>query len=154
MRNRLPRLWLVAVMAFVVTNVTAFAEEVAEAMAAAPDAGIVPVLASIGLALVEVLTPVLMVLASWAAYKLAQKFGIDLGTTERAIVKGYVKQAINATEQWAEKQKDKPTSREKMVKAVDYANSFLKESGVKAKGAEYLEGLIESQLKWDVTPTE
>jgi len=141
------RVGLMAMVAFVVANATILAQEAAEAVAAAPDAGVAPVIASIGLVLVNILTPVLMVLASWAAYKLAKKFGIELGSVEKKIVEGYVRQAINATEKWAQKQADQPTSREKLVKAIATANAFLKESGLKQKGAEYLEGLVESALE-------
>jgi len=134
------------------SNVALFAAEAAPVVV--EDGGIVPVLAKLGVILVEMLTPVILLLGSWAAYKLAKKFGIELGVAERAMVKGYIRQAVNATEKWARNQSEKPTSSDKLAKGVDYANQFIKGSGLKKKGSDYLVGLIESQLKWDETPKD
>ena len=130
-------------------DVTLFAAELPEVADAAAGGGYLPIVAKLGVLAIEILTPVLMLLGSFAAYKLAGKFGIELGAAERTIVKGYIKQAINATDKWAKNQAEKPTSKDKLAKAVDYANTFIATSGLKKKGSDYLAGMVEAQLGGD-----
>jgi len=141
--------WMLMLASMAVTNVTVFAAEEAAEVMAAPEATLVPILAKLGVLAIDILGPLLVAVVSWAAWKVAKKFGVDLGAKEQEIVKGYTKQAINATERWARNHAEFPTSKEKLAKAVDYVNTFMTSSGLKVKSADYIAGLIEAQLEWD-----
>jgi len=127
------------------------AAEGAEAVASSGATDVWALIAQLGILAVEILKPALMALVTYAAYKLAKKFGIELGATEKAMVEEYVEKAIDAVEKWAknkaEADGEAPSKEDKLAKAVDYLNTFLATSGLKKKSSDYLAGLIEAKLQ-------
>ena len=99
--------------------------------------------------LIEVLTPALLVLASWATWKLAARFGIEKNVATDAVLRSYIKEAINWADAWAAKQSEKPTGEQKMAEAVRYVLSLIDKYNLPKMAKEYLELKIEAQLSHD-----
>lgn len=147
---------VLAVLMLTVTNVTVLAAEAAaeaagDAVPVIVESGtdIWALIAQLSVVALQIFTPALMALGSYAAYKLAKKFGIDLGAAEKAMVEEYIEKAIEAVEKWAKskaKAGDKPSSEDKLAKAIDYATTFLATSGLKKKGTDYITALVEAKL--------
>ena len=139
------RYWFVPIILLLgVTNVTLAAEVVEVA-----DAGWAPVVAKLGSLIIELVSPLILMLATWAVWKLASKLGIEKNAVIDAQVRSYVKQAINYADAWAKSQAVRPSSRTKMLMAIDFVNESMATAGLKQKAANYLEKVIEAQLEWD-----
>lgn len=122
----------------------------AEAVAETGGGDTMTSIARIGALLLEILQPVLAALVSLAAYKLAKRFGIQATNEQVDYVEKLANEAIDYAERWAKnkvKAGEKPSGDQKLIKAVDFINLALVNTGMKKKATDYLVGLIESQLE-------
>ena len=136
-------------MYFVIALVLSFGCCCAADSAASQDAGWTPVFAKAGVMLIDVITPLLYALATWAVYKLGKKFGVDASVVSETQIKSIVKNGINYADRWAKTASEKPTSQDKMMKAIDFINTAMVEAGFKKRASEYISKLVEAQLEWD-----
>ena len=128
--------WLMVSVALMTFMSTASLYAADAAAAVSEDAGFTPVIAKIGLIVIEILTPILVILATIAAKRVGRRVGIDVEAKELQIVEGYVMKGIKATERWAENKAGATTSEEKLVKCIDFVNQFMAGSGLKKKSSE------------------
>ena len=109
-----------------------------------------PVLSSIIEMVVEVLTPILVALASYAAWKIAGKAGVEKNIAADEALKGYIKEGIEWAEQWGveqtKKMGTKPTSDQKYAIAVKHILDLVKKSPLPTIAEDRLKALIESKL--------
>lgn len=122
---------------------------VAESAAPVDEGSWAPVIGkALGL-LLEILTPILVALASWAAWKLAAKFGMEKNAMLDAKLKSLVKMGINYADKWAANMAKKPPSSDKKAQAVNFIIDILNKEGIKKFTQSQIEKLIESQLGSD-----
>jgi hypothetical protein len=104
------------------------------------------VLSEIALLALQVVGPVLGLLASWAVWKLAAKFHMEKNATLDGLLQEKVRLAVGSVEGWAKTQAGKPSSQEKLNKAVDIAKGFLQISGLPKLAEDKLKAMIEAKL--------
>jgi hypothetical protein len=104
---------------------------------------------NIAVLILQILGPILVILASWAAAKLAKKFGIEYSTAIDTQVRSLSKMAINYAEGWAKVYANKPASKDKMQVAVNFVIEALSNMGVKDYTRAQIEKFVEAQLQWD-----
>lgn len=112
-------------------------------------AGWMPILGKFVGMLLEVLTPVLVALASLAAWKIASKFGMEKNAMLDAKLKSLVKHGINYADKWAANQAKKTPSSDKKAQAVNFIVDLLNKDGIKKFTQTHIEKLIEAQLGSD-----
>lgn len=105
-----------------------------------------PVLGELVLIILQIVSPVIILLVSWAIWKVASKFGIEKDAIIDDIIRKYVQEGINWAEVWAKTQAQKPTSEQKYAEAVKHIVGLIKSSGIPGISAERLKILIETQL--------
>jgi len=103
----------------------------------------------IGVLLIQVLGPVLIVLVSYAAAKLAKKLGVEYSSTIDTQIRSLAKMGINYADAWAKNAASKPASKEKMQVAVNFVVDSLSSMGIKNYAASQVEKFVEAQLNWD-----
>lgn len=108
-----------------------------------------PVLGDFIQLLIEILTPILVTLGSWAAWRLAKKLGVDKNIAADALLRKYIKEAINYADAWAKKQSGVKTEEDKKAQAVKYVLELIKNSSIPAMTEERLMDMVEAQLEFD-----
>jgi len=98
-----------------------------------------PVLGDFLQMLIQILTPIFVVLASWAAWAIAKKFGIEKNAAMDEMLKGYVQEGINWADAWAKTQSQKPTGDQKKAEAIRHILGLV--------GASPLPQIAEDRLK-------
>jgi hypothetical protein len=96
---------------------------------------------------IDILSPILIMLASFAAWKLAGKFGIEKNIVADNALREYVLEGINWADQWAKEQIEKPTSDQKFNVAVEYILKLIKKSSLPKTTEDRLKAMIEAKLK-------
>lgn len=140
------RLVLFAIM-FHVWAVAVYAGEVAAEAVTSPW---MPVIGDVIQLLVQILQPFFVILASWAAWKLASKLGIEKNGAMDAMLRKYVKEAINWVDAWAESISNKEvTGEDKKAAAMRYLIKLIEDSPLPRIAEERLSAMIEAQLKYD-----
>ena len=81
----------------------------------------------------------------------ARKFGFEIDEKEEAYIEGKLQIGIGASEAWARSLKNKPTSHEKMMKALEVADSAMGKTKIKKYTQNKLMYLVESLLDNDAT---
>ena len=141
---------VVLVLAFVGVAGAAVAGTVESSAPLAEAAGSwMPILGKVTSLLLEVLTPILVAVASWAAWKIASKFGMEKNAILDSKLKSFVKYGVNYADKWAKGQSKKPTSSDKKAQAVNFIVDMLNKEGIKKYAQTQIEKLIEAQLGSD-----
>lgn len=101
---------------------------------------------------VQILTPILLVLASWVAVKLAKKFNLEALLADGELAKDAVHAGIGYAERWA-KQRGvgnafgaDATGSQKLVKAIEYIAKVEGKLGLGEKAADAISRRIHSEL--------
>jgi hypothetical protein len=85
----------------------------------------------------------LILIATWAAGKLAVKLHLDGIINTHAIIESAVQKGVDYAEQWAQKQAAAPIGSDKMKVAVNFADQILQNAAVKTYATEHLEKIAE-----------
>ena len=91
-------------------------------------------------------TPILTVLAVWAAARLAKRLGLDNTTKIEALVGNAAKIGIAKAEKWAKRQTQKPRGESKLEIAIQTATRVLNSEHIRNIAREKLEDIIEAKL--------
>lgn len=108
----------------------------------------------VGLA-VQILTPILLVLASWAAVKLAKKFHLEGLLADGELAKDAVHAGIGYAERWAKKYdigdafSVGPTGPQKLAKAIEYIAAIEGKLKLGDKVADAISRRIHAELGLD-----
>lgn len=140
----------IVVLVMVLMTGCAWAEEVTiEPVVEAASNPWMPVIGELTSLALQILGPVLAVLASAVVWKLLGKLGIDKNAAMDALIRTYVKQGINYADGWASKQSSKPLGDQKMTVAVKHILDLVANSKLPQMAEEKLVALVESQLAFD-----
>ena len=109
-----------------------------------------PVIGDLVQLAIQIATPIFVMFASWAAWKLAKKLGMEKNAAMDEMLRSYVKEAINWADAWAKKQSGKePSGEDKKAEAIRYLLDLLSKSALPKIAEERLSALIEAQLAYD-----
>ncbi len=126
------------------TGLCVAAESTAEVISTNPIAGIVGEVAQI---VIDVVGPILIMLASWAVWKLAGKFGIEKNAQTDELLRKYVQEGIDWADAWAKTQANKPSGEAKYAEAVKYVVKMVGQSEIPNVAESKLKELIEAYLE-------
>ena len=118
--------------------VSVFAEDAASSYA--------PILGQLAQLAIEILSPVLLTVVSYAAWKLAGKFGIEKNEAIDRRIRSAVQSGIDHAEQWAKTQAEKPSGEDRKLKAVEVALRLASSEKIKGLAQDKVEDLVESLL--------
>lgn len=87
-------------------------------------------------------TIVIVIIKRWFT-----KMGWEISNNTETLIKQLVADAVNATEKWAKEQEKKPSSNEKLAKALESFETFAGQTGITKFAKERIEGMIETYLR-------
>lgn len=104
--------------------------------------------------LIQILSPILVALASYAAWAIAKKFGVDKEDAINKMLQKFVEEGIHWADAWAKKQSEKPTGDAKKAEAVRYILDLVKGSSIPGlaedKLKERIEAILEAKKKTEI----
>lgn len=112
----------------------------------AVDTGWMHIIGQLSEIAIGVLTPIILLLAGWAAKKFGEKLGIENTKLIESVLDSLAHKAIHWAEAWAEKQADKPSGEQKMQVAMQFMIDMAKKYNLPDIAEEKLIQLIESSL--------
>jgi hypothetical protein len=96
---------------------------------------------------IDIVGPILIMLVSWAVWKLAGKFGLEKNVKADELLRRYVQEGIDWADSWAKKQTEKPTGEAKYAEAVKYIVKMVGESEMPNIAEAKLKELVEAYLE-------
>lgn len=94
----------------------------------------------------DLIAPIIAVLVAYLVKTVKDRFGAQAAQTVDSLLESAVEKGINYAEEWARKQESKPSSDEKLQKAIDFAASVIEDHGLQAVAGDRLAQWIESRL--------
>jgi len=109
----------------------------------------IPVVGELASIALQIFGPILVILISAVVWKLLGKIGVDKNMAMDALLRSYIKSAINYADSWADKQSEKPAGEDKMKMAIVHVLDLIDNSKLPKVTEEKLRKLIESQLSYN-----
>ncbi len=107
------------------------------------------IIGQLALMLISIVGPAICVMLFLVIKKIAKKLGFEIDEKEEAYIKSKLKIGMGASEMWAKSLKEKPTSHEKMLKALEVSDRAMDKTKAKKFTQDKMIWLVESMLDED-----